>query len=358
MHWSFTLGHIFGIPIRVHFTFVLLLLFVAAGLLGVGSGGFYGVMLVVAAFACVVAHELAHSLMARRVGIRVRAITLLPFGGVAQMERLPDNPRDEIAIAVVGPLTSLALSAVFYWVLRHSSLGRFPLDYLLQRGNLLAYLTVINLMLGIFNVIPAFPMDGGRVLRGLLALRMPFARATRIAVNVGQFLAVIMFVYGIFANMPMLALIALFIYLGAEGEERISLMNDAMASAPVSRAMISPVVSVEPDEAVESLLDRMCHTCQTVFPVVDTGRLVGMLPGDAILRAAERGGFRRRAREIMKRDFPVADPFDDMQEVFDEMTVRRLPAMPVARGGSLIGLISPEQILRYDRICALTENRV
>ena len=362
MRWSFTLTEIFGIPIRLHLTFLLLLLFVAAGGLGLGRGGNYGVLLVLAAFACVVAHELAHSLVAQRLGVRVRAITLLPFGGVAQMERIPDNPRHEIVIAVVGPIASLALAGLCYLSLRRGIPfllrgipSNVPFMYALARGSLLAHLTVINVMLGVFNVLPAFPMDGGRVLRGVLALRLPYERATGIAVGIGQFFAVMMFVYGVF-RAPALALIGAFIYLRAEGEERATLMRRPTVRVPVSRAMLSPVASVAVDDTLGSVMESMCHGFQQSFPVTDNGRLVGMLPRDLILRAAGQYDLRRPIRDIMQRSFDVADPSEDLDRVFLRMRNGRREIMPVARGDSLVGLISLDQIALYEELSGEAAN--
>lgn len=349
MRWSFTLTELFGIPIRLHLTFLLLLLFVAAGAIGPGRVGYQGVVLVLAAFACVVAHELAHSLVAQRLGVRVRAITLLPFGGVAQMERIPDNPRHEIAIAVVGPIASLTLAGLCYVLLRRMIPPAIPFALILAKGSLLAYLAVINMMLGVFNILPAFPMDGGRVLRGVLALRLPFERATSIAVSIGQFFAVMMFVYGIF-RAPWLALIGVFIYLSAEGEERATLMRRPSVRVPVSRAMLSPVASVTTDETLGSVMQRMCHGFQQSFPVTDNGRLVGMLPRDIILRAAGEYDLQRAVGDIMQRTFDVADPSEDLDRVFLRMRSRRRQIMPVARGDSLVGLISLEQIALYEQL--------
>lgn len=215
-------GSFFGIPVRIHFTFPLILLAfgLEAGIRGGGSEGARAVALVLAVFVCVVLHELGHSLQARRYGIQVRDIVLLPIGGVARAERIPENPKQEIVVAISGPLVNFALAAVFAIVL---VARQTPLDY---ENDFLFSLLAINIALGTFNLIPAFPMDGGRILRGVLATKMDYLRATRYAKNVGQIIAILFVLVGFMnSHFIMLPLIAVFVFFGAISEEKMVRMK-------------------------------------------------------------------------------------------------------------------------------------
>jgi len=211
-------GAFFGIPVRIHFTFPLILVAfgVEAGLRGGWLDAAWVVLLVLAVFACVVLHELGHSLQVRRYGIEVRDIVLLPIGGMARAERIPDDPKQEIVVAISGPIVNFALALVLFTAVM---IRREPFSF---ENDLLVNLLFINIALGTFNMIPAFPMDGGRILRGLLAMRMDYLRATRYAKNIGQIIAVLFVIIGfVDTSFIMLPLIAVFIFFGAMTEERM-----------------------------------------------------------------------------------------------------------------------------------------
>ena len=234
MGGSFKIGRAFGIEIKVHWTFLLLLIFFAfLGYRDSGSavGALVAAAVVVALFFCVLLHELGHSLVAQRLGIEVPDITLLPIGGLARLKRLPDKPMDEVKIAIAGPLVNFVLAPLFLGValllgtdLSGVSGGLVGVDSL---GGAFADLALLNFVLAVFNLIPAFPMDGGRVLRGLLATRLGPVRATDISSGVGQFFGVVFILIGLFIN-PLLALIGLFIFLGATGESQMVRQRESM----------------------------------------------------------------------------------------------------------------------------------
>ena len=211
-------GSFFGIPVRIHFTFPLIL--VAFGLEAWFRGGWgealWAVLLVCAVFVCVVLHELGHSLQVRRYGIAVRDIVLLPIGGMARAEQIPENPKQEIIVAIAGPIVNFAIATVLFALML---IGLGPLGF---DNAFLVNLLAINLVLGVFNLIPAFPMDGGRILRGLLAMRFDYLRATRYAKNVGQVIAIAFVVIGFaYSHFIMLPLVAVFVFVGAMTEERM-----------------------------------------------------------------------------------------------------------------------------------------
>ena len=290
MNWSFKIGSIMGIPVRVHFTFLLLLFLVFfAGKALLGTGGLGGVVFVILVFASVVFHELSHSLVARHFGVNVIDIILLPIGGMARVANSPEKPAHEILIAIAGPIASFVLAFLLWFAADTLGSGVTISDFSIK-GDILAQLCAVNVVLGLFNLIPAFPMDGGRVLRGLLALSLSPYKATRIAVGVGQGFAVIMFVIGLMWMNLFMILIALFVYIGAEAEERQLGIMTALRGATAQTAMITDVRSLSPAETVGDAAELYCHGFQTDFPIMDEHRLVGLVTRDAITEALHRRG--------------------------------------------------------------------
>jgi Zn-dependent protease len=279
MKWSWKIGEFAGISVYMHATFLLLLGWVAfthwqdeQSLAAVVSG----VAFVLALFACVVAHEYGHALTARRYGIRTREITLLPIGGVARLERMPDDPRQELWVALAGPAVNVVIAAgLLAWLLITSSL--VPVDQIdVGRGSFLERLMVVNLFLMGFNLLPAFPMDGGRVLRAVLAQRMEYTRATHVAANVGQGMAFLFGFAGLFGN-PMLLFIAFFVWIGAAQESSAVQMKSALGGIPVARAMLTDFHTLQPLESLDRAAALILAGSQQDFPVVDGGRVAGIL---------------------------------------------------------------------------------
>ncbi len=354
MKWSFEVARLFGIPLRVHITFLLLLLFVAMGAERAGEAGtaLYGVVTILFVFACVVLHELAHSLMARHYGVNVRAIVLLPIGGVSQMEEMPEDPKEEIKVSLAGPLTSLTLALAFYLFASAAGQHFSGKGFSIFGPQLLAKLFWINLALGIFNILPAFPMDGGRVLRGILATRMSYTKATRLAVEIGQGLAVIMFFYGIWYSW-WLALIAIFIYLGAEGEEHATMIRAALRDIPVTRAMLTRIETVSPSDSLRSVVEKACHGLQADFPVMEGDHLVGILPKEVIFPAIHEKPADTPVSEIMKKEFPFAASDETLDHIFQKMQGQGISLIPIVEEGRLMGMINLEQIGKYHMMCEL-----
>ncbi len=351
MKWSFEATRIFGIPLKIHITFLLLLLFVAMA--GTLPGNPLSRMLaVVFIFACVVIHELAHSLMAMHYGVNVRAIVLLPIGGVSQMEEMPEDPKQEIKVSVAGPLTSLTLAAVFYILAAMAGQNITLAGFSIFGPRLLANLFWINLMLGVFNILPAFPMDGGRVLRGILATTMEHTKATKVAVDIGQTFAILMFFFGIFFNW-WLALIAIFIYLGAEGEEHATMLRAALRKVPVSRAMLTAIQTVGPSDSLGSVVEKACHSLQADFPVVEGDNVVGLLPKEVIFPAIHEKPAETPVSEIMRREFLTATRDETLDRVFQKMQGQGVSLVPIIEGDRLMGMINLEQIGKYHMMCEM-----
>src|SRR5919199_249731 len=355
MGGSFKVGRAFGIDVKVHWTFFLLLIFFAyVGLQNTGSllGALIMIGLIVALFFCVLLHEYGHSLVAQRLGIEIQDITLLPIGGLARMKSLPEKPANEVKIAIAGPLVNLVLAPIFFGIalLFGASLPDVS-DLRAAQGSLgdaFVYLGILNLVLAVFNLIPAFPMDGGRVLRGLLAIRMGPVRATDISSAVGQFFAFAFFLIGLLGGQFLLALIAVFIFFGASGEAEMVRQRELMRGLSVSDVMGTKrrTETVTPYHNFGQVLDSVIHGYQEDFPVVDQdGKLVGMVTRNEILAAAHSPNRYGSVRDLMKTDVPTispdADLFADGYRILEESGLR---AIPVMEGGELVGMLTMDDI--------------
>lgn len=352
MKWAFRIGSVLGIPLKVHITFLLLLLIVFfVGDRFIGTGGMRGLIFVVLIFASVVFHELSHALVARHYGIKVIDITLLPIGGVARMPTTPEEPRQEILISAAGPAASLVL-AISLWFI--SDLLGYGLSFwnVSMQGNILAQLAAVNLVLAIFNIIPAFPMDGGRVLRGLLSLYMNPMTATRVAVGIGQALAIGLFFFGLLSMNIFMILIALFVYMGAEAEERQLGIMLPLKGVTVRSAMVSDIDVLSPNDTVGAVAEHYCRGFQEDFPVVHDHKLVGLITRDTLINALHKKGSSVPVSEVMATNFPTATEDTPVIEVLERIQGSGTKAVPILRFGEIIGLITLEQIGRYSMLCA------
>jgi Zn-dependent protease/CBS domain-containing protein len=355
MGGSFKIGRFSEIDVRVHWTFLLLLAFFA--FIGYqNSGSLAGVLTpiaaIVALFVCVVLHEFGHSLMAQRLGIVVRSITLLPIGGVSNLESLPEKPSDEVKITLAGPLVNVVLAPIFFGVgLLLGAEPRMPTDLFTGIGSVgqfFFYLGYLNVVLALFNLIPAFPLDGGRVLRGALATRLGAVRATEIASRVGQLFAAAFFLIGLLGGNFILALIAVFIFFGANGEAQMVRQRELTSGLSVSDVMGTKprTETVPPYHTFGQVLGSVIHGYQEDFPVVDKGgRLVGMITRDEIMAAAHSPERYSSVRDLMKTDVPTisseADLFEDALPVLQQSGLR---ALPVTENGELVGMLTIEDV--------------
>lgn len=346
MRWSFRIGRITGIDVFMHATFVLLLLWVGASYYlprkSLGDA-WSGIIFILTIFGIVVLHELGHALTARRFGIRTRDITLLPIGGVARLERMPEDPRQEFLVAIAGPAVNVALAVLIgAWMLTvaHSQLTG---EIAVVGGNFLRKLLWVNVGLAVFNMIPAFPMDGGRVLRALLAMRIDYSQATHIAASVGQMLALGLGFLGLFTN-PFLVFIALFVWMGAAGESSLVQMKSSLSGIPVSRAMITDYQTLEGVDSLQTAVDHILAGFQHDFPVLEGERVVGVLVREDLMKALAREGIGARVEEVMRTDFETADPADMLELAFLRLQSCSCRSFPVIRGGRLLGILTTENV--------------
>jgi Zn-dependent protease/CBS domain-containing protein len=355
MGGSFKIGRFSGIDVRVHWTFLLLLAFFAfLGYQTSGSpaGALTPIAVIVALFICVLLHEFGHSLVAQRLGIVVRSITLLPIGGVSNLETLPEKPSDEVKITLAGPLANVVLAPIFFGVgLLLGAEPRVPTDLFTGIGSVgqfFFYLGYLNVVLAVFNLIPAFPLDGGRILRALLATHLGALRATDISSRVGQFFALAFFLVGLLGGNFLLALIGVFIYFGASGEAQMVRQREQMRGLSVSDVMGTKprTETVTPYHTFGQVLDSVIHGYQEDFPVVDeSGRLIGMITRDEIMTAAHSPERYASVRDLMKTNVPTissqADLFEDALPVLQQSGLR---ALPVTENGELLGMLTIEDV--------------
>ncbi len=360
MKWSFKLGAVSGIDIRIHFTFVFVVIWAAVqGVSGLGGirGALFAAVSILLLFVCITLHELGHSLVARRLGVRVKDITLLPIGGVAQLETLPERPLHELLIALAGPAVNIAIAAGLALIVlplgsTAALLNPGYLSYLLLGSRsllaLLIYLLGANLILALFNLIPAFPMDGGRVLRALLAMWTSYPRATRIATRVGQLMAVglALLAFSSFGSIS-LVLVALFVFTGASYENQIVQARAAIRRLRVRHALPThPIYTVATEDALTKVLEMSYRTYQYAFPVVQDGMLVGILSRDDLLAAFQRGDRDMQVAHVMQREFPAVSPDDMLLKAQQLIAQADVIALPVFDQGYFLGLISLEDINR------------
>ena len=350
MKWQWKLGRFAGIDVYVHATFLLLI-----GWVGVShwlehqSWGevFNGILFILALFACVVLHEYGHALTARKYGIKTRDITLYPIGGVARLERMPEKPIEELWVAMMGPAVNVVIAAgLFAYLYLTNSL--VPLNQLtVASGSFLERLMTVNISLVLFNLIPAFPMDGGWVLRAILAMRMDYVRATQIAASIGQGMAFLLGFWGLFNN-PFLLFIAFFVWIGASQEASLVQMKNSISGIPVTRAMMTDFQTLSPRDNLARVVGLVLAGSQHDFPVVDgEGRVIGILERDAFIAALSSQGQSAPVVGVMRGSLPEVDSYEMVESALMRLQESGAKALPVTHLGRLVGLITAENITEF-----------
>jgi Zn-dependent protease/predicted transcriptional regulator len=368
MSWSIKLFRVKGIDVKVHLTFVLILIWAAyrwSGSTGEGlQGALFGVAATLLLFGSVTLHELGHSLQALKYGVRVRDITLLPIGGLARMEEIPEKPGQELRIAIAGPLVNFAIAAALIGVgalLQAQALVTVPeLFHSLGAASwtgMLAYLTMANLAMGLFNLIPAFPMDGGRVLRALLAMRLDYPKATSIAVTIGQGLALLLGLYGFMSGSFTLVLIAVFVWMGAGQEGKQVEVKSVLREMKVGQAMTRQPQILSADDSLARAVELTLTTSQADFPVMEreSGRLVGLLTEGDLLKGLRSHNMEASVGQVMRTRFPTATPSEPIFQAQQQMALGRVRAMPILEGGDrLVGLLTVADINEAYRLLSVS----
>jgi len=350
MKSSFKIFSIFGIPVELHVSFLLLMVIIFA-LAFLEKITLYSLFFIILLFVTVVIHELGHSYVAKRYGVSVERIILLPIGGVAAMDEIPKDPGQELKIAIAGPLTNfiiaffclaslfitggigaLAVSSFFVSHTLTANINQFFFNFL-----------VINLVLGIFNLLPAFPMDGGRALRAFLARNMSYVKATRIAAIIGKQFAVLMVIFGIFFNF-ILILIAIFIYIGADQEYKTVMISSMLEGLFVRDIMTRNVTTLTPETSVSEALNIMFKQRHMGYPVIDENNLVGIITFEDISKVPES---KRNipVKDIMSKDLILASHDDPVFTAFEKIIRNNIGRLPVTENEKLVGIVSKTDII-------------
>ncbi|HEX8818599.1 MAG TPA: site-2 protease family protein [Archangium sp.] len=356
MRGAFRIATLRGIPLRVHYSFLLVLPFLVL-LFGqafraaaeaaqvpperlLGSPYLWGLGLAVSLFLAVLVHELAHSLYALRKGGEVSDITLMMIGGVSRITRMPEGPRQEAVMAFAGPATSLVLGGLFLAL-------SVPLAHARSYNLYFAvfYLGSLNVFLGLFNLLPAFPMDGGRILRALLAGRLGRVRATRVAGAIGKLFAVVFGLLGLFGGNFILVIIAFFVFMGAEGESRQVDMESRLARVRVRELMVARTASVDAEDSLGEVAERMRLERRRALPVVEGGRVVGLVLLASVRQVPAERRAQVRVRQVAQ-PVPELTPEATAWEALKEMGQRRLPQLPVVQDGVLVGTVTQDDVMR------------
>ncbi|HOJ62687.1 MAG TPA: site-2 protease family protein [bacterium] len=346
MRWSFRLGTVSGIGVYIHATFFILIgwIFLVHWLEGYDTWvALQGVAFILSIFACVLLHEFGHSLMARRFDIKTRDITLLPIGGLARLERMPTQPLQELWVALAGPAVNIVIASLIYTWLVFSATWEPLSELTVTGGSFLERLMLVNIFLVIFNLIPAFPMDGGRVVRAFLASFMDYTTATQIAASLGQGIALVFGFIGFFFN-PFLIFIALFVWIGAAQESSMVQMKSALGGIPVKQAMLTNFNVLRATDTLASAVELILSGSQQDFPVMEHGRVVGILTRGDLLVALARQGQETPVSEVMRTDVETVDACDMLESVFPRMHSTESRTMLVLDHGELAGLLTLDNV--------------
>ena len=359
MKWQWKLGTFAGIDVFVHATFLLIVGWYGwtywletRTLIGALEGVFFILLL----FLAVTLHEYGHALTARKYNIRTRDITLYPIGGVARLERMPEKPIQELWVALAGPAVNVVIAVVLFVYLAVTN-ALVPFNQLtLTTGSFIERLMLVNVSLVLFNLIPAFPMDGGRVLRAILALNMDYVRATQIAATVGQGMAFIFGLAGLFGN-PMLLFIAFFVWMGASQEASMVQVKNALGGIPVNQAMLTNYETVSPRDSLSRISQLILAGSQHDFPVVDSERVVGVVTRDDFLAALTQNGQNILVSSVMRSNLPEIDSYEMIESALLRIQESGVPVLPVTHAGLLVGIVTSENIAEYLMIRSALKTR-
>ncbi len=342
MKGTLILGRFFGIKVQIHWTFLFLIGWVIYLELRKGSDWpsiLLTVFFVLVIFLCVILHEFGHALTARKFGIKTKQITLLPIGGVASLEKMPEDPRQELWVAIAGPAVNLVIAFILSWFVDMEKYFANPevLEQITIQ-NFTFYLLMVNLTLVLFNIIPAFPMDGGRVLRALLSFKMERTKATETAARLGQLIAVIFFFLGFMYN-PFLILIGVFVFFGAQGENMMVHHISLLKGYKVSDAMMTHITAVSPHQTLKEVVDIMLAGTERHFVVAEGGEVKGIIYQNDLLQAIKEKGNEGRIEEAMNSEVISLSISDKLSTAYTLLLAKRNLYIPVLTHGVLTGAI-------------------
>jgi len=352
MKANLNLGSVFGIKIKVHWTFFFLIIWVVFDELKRGGNTksiLYNIAFVLAVFLCVVMHEFGHALTAKHFGITTKKITLLPIGGMASLERIPESPKEELLVVLAGPLVNIVIALLLFIIIPVQELFRLNftetfetlMSFSLQ--NFLFFLFIVNVGLVVFNIIPAFPMDGGRILRALLAIKLDRVKATQVAASIGQFIAVMFLLIGLLYN-PFLIFIALFIFIGAYGENQMVQHLAMLRGHTVEEAMMINITTFKPEDSIDLVVNQIISGTENNFVVVKDHAIVGLLYHQDIIENSNKNV---RVKDVMCSDFKTVKTTDGLKETYQLIQSEKRSFFPVVHEGHLAGAIDTTNLNEY-----------
>jgi Zn-dependent protease len=355
MSASLNLGRYAGIKVQIHWTFWLLFLFIGF-MVFTGDGTltdlFWNFLFIFALFFCVVLHEYGHALAARRYGIGTRSITLLPIGGVASLKDMPEDPKQEFVIAIAGPLVNVVIALLLYLIVPVEDFLIDDPEQLeeqlagISASNFLFYLFVVNVVLVLFNMLPAFPMDGGRVFRALLSTRMSRVQATRAATALGKFMALVFFLLGLFGNI-ILAIIAVFIYFGAHSENIVIQQISLLEGNDIRDAMITDFTTLSPNDTLQQAVDRILASTEQDFIISENGRPVGILFMADLAQALRERDRTTPVRDVMNTRFVSLEASAPLPSAYRQLRQGDRNFFPVMENGTLVGVLDMNNINEF-----------
>ncbi len=358
MGWSIKLGKFAGIRVQVHLTFVIFMAWIALSGLMAGKTGadvLANVGFTLGLFTCVVLHEFGHALTAARYGIQTKDITLLPIGGVARLERMPEDPKQELSVALAGPAVNVVIAAITLLVLTVTRGGPDFTGLNMENGSFLDRIFLVNIFLVLFNMLPAFPMDGGRVVRALLATQMEYTRATQIAAHLGQSMAVLFGLLG-FLYSPMLIFIAMFVWIGASQEANMVEVKSILAGIPLRAAMQTSFETISPNDSLDHVTRLLLAGSQQDFPVVQGDQVVGVVTRDSLIKSLGQKD-ELLAGDIMHKDIVLADVSDMLENAVQRLQECNCRTLPVMQNNRLVGLLTTENLGEFIMIQSALKHR-
>lgn len=351
---SLKLFSVHGISIRMHITFPLILVWAAIQFGALNDGGVigavFGVIVVLLLFVIVTLHELGHSFAALRYGVPVDRIVLLPIGGVAQLKRIPENPVQELIIAIAGPAVNFVLAILFgavavaFNISVANLFSIFSVAPTLTFESIFLYTFFYNLFLGVFNLLPAFPMDGGRILRALLATRIPYGRATAVAVSIGRGIAFLMGLYGFLGGGFFIIILAIFVYMGASQEGAMVQVRTVLRGLRVRQVYSQNVTILSPENTLQDAVNITLSSFQASFPICREGNLEGLLSYPQLVQALNQHGPNTPVSIVMQTNVPTVTPQDELYKVQQQLQAAQVEAFPVVEDGQFLGLITARDI--------------
>lgn len=348
MKWSLNLGKISGIQVYIHWTFLILLGWIVVNVGGEGiNETLWSTAFILSIFVCVFLHELGHAMAARRYGIGTRDITMLPIGGLARLESMPDNPKQEFVVAIAGPLVNVVLGGLLAAAIYVLNREITPMALSnIGFSNFFNNLFWANVVLAAFNMIPAFPMDGGRVLRALLSFKLERTTATRIAASIGQLLAIGFVFFGLFHN-PVLIFIGIFIFLGAQAESSYTQTQSLLQGATVSDVIMHNFNTLDVSDTIQTAVTMLLDGQATDFLVMDDKKVAGTLSRNQMIKALSEQGHQTTVGSVMHAEIPTLSPDMPLEKAYQLFQQARYPLLPVLESDKVIGIIDLENVHEF-----------